>query len=96
MVRIALALAAAIALTPRDARADEWTRADTVTEAAFVAVVLMDWQQTRRALGAVAGHALIARLLPRPYRAGWQYVTIAVEVGAVANNATHVGLRFGF
>jgi hypothetical protein len=114
------ALVALLVASPAAAR-DPWTNPDTAAEAGFVAVVLLDWQQTRAALasghvelnpiigqhpsrarldamvlGGVVAHAVIARVLPQPYRRAWQYVTIGVEVAALANNAAHVGLRFGF
>jgi hypothetical protein len=46
------------------------------------------------AVGAIVGHAAIARLLPHPYRTAWQGATIVVEVGYVARNASMIGLKW--
>lgn len=40
-------------------------------------------------------HYGISRALPQPYRKWWQRVTIAVQVGTVAHNAS-IGLRVRF
>ncbi len=41
--------------------------------------------------GAIIGHALVAWLLPQPWRRSWQVVGIIAEVGAVSNNVTYTG-----
>lgn len=46
-------------------------------------------------VGAVVGHALVSRALPRPYRRAWQAVTLAGELGAVGWNFS-VGARLAF
>jgi hypothetical protein len=43
---------------------------------------------------AILGHALVARLLPHPYRTAWQATAIVVEVGYVTRNASLIGLRW--
>ncbi len=39
------------------------------------------------ALSALAGHAIVAGLLPQPYRRGWQAVALMLEIGAVSDHA---------
>ena len=41
------------------------------------------------------GHILISGLLPKPYRAGFQYITIGIESGAVFHNY-NAGVRIEF
>ena len=42
-----------------------------------------------------AGHLAVTYLLPREYRGYWQYFTIGVQTGYVANNYS-IGLRLDF
>jgi hypothetical protein len=50
------------------------------------------------AFGAVAlgSHAVVARLLPQPYRRLWQLAGIGVEVDAVTSNAMTFGFHLSF
>lgn len=43
----------------------------------------------------VLGHIAIARILPREWREGWQYVWIGIETNAVYRNH-QVGVKFHF
>jgi hypothetical protein len=46
---------------------------------------------------AVAGHALVAFLLPEPFRSGWQLAFVVIETGMVSMNCSVLGgLRFRF
>ena len=46
-------------------------------------------------IGTYAANTAIAMALPPKYRAYWQYISIGIETGSVANNF-HIGLGFGF
>lgn len=46
-------------------------------------------------LASMGAHFVIARLLPRKWREGFQYLSIGMEVGMIAHNY-HIGLRVKF
>lgn len=108
------------------AHADEWTRADTYREVAYLALHVADWGQTlyisdhprefhennpilgsHPSRGEVNTYFIATGLLhpvvsyglkkyaPPGWSEAWQYVTIGIEVGAVANNLS-IGIGFGF
>jgi hypothetical protein len=45
---------------------------------------------------ALSSHAIVARLLPQPYRRLWQLAAIGMEVDAVTSNAMTFGVHLSF
>ena len=99
-----------------------WTRGDTIREATYLTLQLVDWRQSceivkhpelyretntilgehpsqselnRYHIAAALLHVGIARALPKPTRDFWQYVSLVIEVDAVAHNRS-IGIRIPF
>jgi hypothetical protein len=47
-------------------------------------------------LGSVAGHVIVSRVLPVPWRRRFQAATVALEVAAVSSNYFYAGLSIKF
>lgn len=106
--------------------AGEWTKADTAREVAYLALHVVDWNQTlyivdhprefhecnpilgsHPSRGEVNGYFIATGLLhplvsyglkkyaPPGWSEAWQYITIGVELGITAHNAS-VGIGFGW
>ena len=88
-MRTALVMAVTLAVAvPARAEDWHWTREDVALEAAFVALVAVDWQQTRR-WGTQKGFAEMNPLLGEsPNRARIDGVCAAAALGHIAVSAS--------